>query len=286
MKTIDKNLLIDCSSKKEADDVFDYLESQGEKTSRNCFHFNTTRNENDWYFIGYYILQKTWTIAKKDSKIFGDKVIYAKEFLGKTEIKPEYVECIKVLEFHYGELGKIYKVENWNYPIGDCMLVGTTSGSTSRDRFKPSTKEAFDAQFDITTSTDMIDKELLIDCSSEEEADRVFDYLKSKGEIIDRTHYNFATKAVNQDWHFVGFNNIYKKWTIARNHLNEFGQTIISAKEFLGETEIITPTLTTTLQNNTSSYATPTIKQKPLIEDVQSISVNLRTKKQINKLKF
>jgi hypothetical protein len=32
--------------------------------------------------------------------------------------------------------------------------------------------------------------------------------------------------------------------------------------------------------------STPTIKQKPLIENVQSISVNLRTKKQTNKLKF
>jgi len=62
---------------------------------------------------------------------------------------PEYVECIKEEKAYnfYGELGIIYKVANWNYSINDCMLEGTTSGSTCKNRFKPSTKEAYDAQF-------------------------------------------------------------------------------------------------------------------------------------------
>ena len=61
---------------------------------------------------------------------------------------PEYVECVEEQPQHnnYGELGKIYKVLNWNCSITDCMLVGTTSGSTAKKRFKPSTKEAYDAQ--------------------------------------------------------------------------------------------------------------------------------------------
>ena len=61
---------------------------------------------------------------------------------------PEYVECIKELPHYnvYGELGKIYKVLYWNSSTTDCMLVGTTSGSTSKKRFKPSTKEAYEAQ--------------------------------------------------------------------------------------------------------------------------------------------
>jgi hypothetical protein len=60
----------------------------------------------------------------------------------------EYVECIKegIYNF-YGKLGTIYKVNNWNHSTADCMLEGTTSGSTSKNRFKPSTKEAYDAQF-------------------------------------------------------------------------------------------------------------------------------------------
>ena len=61
---------------------------------------------------------------------------------------PEYVECVKEQPQYnnYGELGKIYKVLDWNYSISDCVLVGTTSGSTAKKRFKPSTKEAYDAQ--------------------------------------------------------------------------------------------------------------------------------------------
>jgi len=60
---------------------------------------------------------------------------------------PEYVECVEVSKYLYGELGKIYKVDNWNHSGNDFWLVGTTSGSTARDRFKPSTKKAYDAQF-------------------------------------------------------------------------------------------------------------------------------------------
>ena len=61
---------------------------------------------------------------------------------------PEYVECVEEQPQYnnYGELGKIYKVLIWNYSITNCMLVGTTSGSTAKKRFKPSTKEAYEAQ--------------------------------------------------------------------------------------------------------------------------------------------
>ena len=61
---------------------------------------------------------------------------------------PEYVECVEEQPQYdnYGELGKIYKVLDWNCSITDCMLAGTTSGSTSKKRFKPSTKEAYEAQ--------------------------------------------------------------------------------------------------------------------------------------------
>lgn len=59
---------------------------------------------------------------------------------------PEYVECIEEFPPNYGEKGKIYKVITWKYSPNDCVLEGTTSGSTDRSRFKPSTKEAYDAQ--------------------------------------------------------------------------------------------------------------------------------------------
>jgi hypothetical protein len=214
--SINRNLLIECSSQKEADKVFDYLKSKGELINTNSFSFDIGLTE--WYFIGYYKIHGGWTIARKDHNNFGNKIISATEFLNpslvgrwvkflknfdscfpigsydlitkdtpgyttitlekyttcaRTRIKngdlelmpegwspdveepvttvknniPEYVECVQVLKNGYGELGKIYKVDNWNHSDSDCMLVGTTSGSTSRNRFKPSTKEAYDAQF-------------------------------------------------------------------------------------------------------------------------------------------
>ena len=56
VETVDKNLLIDCSSQEEANKVFDYLESKGEKTSRTSFGFNNTRKHDDWYFVGYWCI--------------------------------------------------------------------------------------------------------------------------------------------------------------------------------------------------------------------------------------
>jgi len=61
--SIDRNLLIECSSKEEADKVFDYLKSKGEEVNRNFFSFDTGLTE--WYFIGYYKIQSEWTIACK-----------------------------------------------------------------------------------------------------------------------------------------------------------------------------------------------------------------------------
>ena len=71
---------------------------------------------------------------------------------------PEYVECIKENPHYnvYGELGKIYKVLDWNSSITDCMLKGTTSGSTDKTRFKPSTKEAYDAQNTYLKAADYV----------------------------------------------------------------------------------------------------------------------------------
>ena len=75
-----------------------------------------------------------------------DKFITFEEAM-KTFI-PKYVECIEEAPFNcYGEIGTVYKVSVWNFSTTDCVLEGTNSGSTSKRRFKPSTKEAYDAQF-------------------------------------------------------------------------------------------------------------------------------------------
>lgn len=75
-----------------------------------------------------------------------------------------------------------------------------------------------------------VDKELLIECSSQEEADKVFEHLKSKGEVINPTYFTFNYSA---EWNFISYYEIIDKWTIARKSIDVFGNKVISAKEFL-----------------------------------------------------
>lgn len=98
----------------------------------------------------YFIDQKNEIYS---TSIFPERYIFQLEtylnvMKNQEEKIPEYVECVEEQPQYdnYGELGKIYKVLDWNYSISDCMLEGTTSGSTSKRRFKPSTKEAYEAQ--------------------------------------------------------------------------------------------------------------------------------------------
>lgn len=101
----------------------------------------------------YEAIGRTYRLASSEEKHWLNECIKLDKFITfeeavKTFI-PEYVECIKEEKQYgcYGDLGKIYKVDNWNHSQNDCMLIGTTSGSTCKNRFKPSTKEAYDAQF-------------------------------------------------------------------------------------------------------------------------------------------
>lgn len=64
---------------------------------------------------------------------------------------PEYVECVSLTypnmkNINFGEIGKIYKVLNYNHSISDMIIKGCLL-SVGKERFKPSTKEAYDAQF-------------------------------------------------------------------------------------------------------------------------------------------
>lgn len=48
----------------------------------------------------------------------------------------QYAKCIDDNCQWFGELNKEYKVINWMHSSNDCMLEGSTSGSTSRTRFR------------------------------------------------------------------------------------------------------------------------------------------------------
>ena len=98
------------------------------------------------FYIGTFKLATSEEKHWLNTCIEQDKFITFEEAM-KTFI-PEYVECIRE-EMHnfFGKLGTIYKVVDWNHSVSDCMLEGTTSGPTCKNRFKLSTKEAYDAQF-------------------------------------------------------------------------------------------------------------------------------------------
>ncbi len=85
-----------------------------------------------------------WFATKQEAEEFSKTLTETEDNI------PEYVECIEQ-NYYYDVLGKIYKVINWNYGHEDCMLEGINTGSTNRDRFKPSTKEAYEAQNKQTT---------------------------------------------------------------------------------------------------------------------------------------
>jgi hypothetical protein len=94
-ETVDKNLLIECSSEKEHDEVFDHLESLGELTNRNKYSFKDKPFNLEWYFVGFHKEINNWTVARKSHISFGDKVISAKEFLNKSETTDNLLEQAK-----------------------------------------------------------------------------------------------------------------------------------------------------------------------------------------------
>jgi hypothetical protein len=65
----------------------------------------------------------------------------------KEEVIPKYVECIKSLGASY-TLGRIYIVNTSGLVLCDIKIPGTKYNSTEghHSKFKPSTKEAYDAQ--------------------------------------------------------------------------------------------------------------------------------------------
>jgi hypothetical protein len=104
--SIDRNLLIECSSKEEADKVFDYLKLKGELINTDLFAFDIGLTE--WYFVGYYKIQGEWTIARKKHNDFGNKIISATEFLNPSLV---------------GRWVKFLKNFDSNFPIGSYDLI-------------------------------------------------------------------------------------------------------------------------------------------------------------------
>jgi len=414
--SVDRNLLIECTSNGEANKVFDYLKSKGELINTDYFNFDISLYA--WHFVGYYKIQGGWTIGSKNNPNFGNKIISATEFLNtslvgrwvkflkeistkcsigsydliieddhknicmilrnyrncnrnrlnngdlelmpegwspdveepvtmfedliiyKEDIIPEYVECVKVLKNGYGELGKIYKVKNWNHSDIDCWLEGTTSGCASKSRFKPSTKEAYDAQ--INNNNFIVGKWYRVNSgykkfhhlkgnkfyySEDIYNDKFNTYPILDYAYIDAYKYELLTDLteiqpylpdnhpdkINKEMTIEEIQEECKRrfpnsdknyWDISgMNHPYNNDQIRLATKEEITSISNVI-TLSKTDHNNyyhntgmmpvnsgfhkttITSCISQGINEKPLIDNVQSINVNLRTKKLNNKLKF
>lgn len=184
---------------------------------------------------------------------------------------PEYVECISK-DFYAIHLGRIYKLEprstSDNYHLKD-VNVGTYSPRF----FKPSTKEAYDAQF-VTTSS-ILPKKWCVKITS------------SNKEVLNR----WRKRQPNFNESTVGFTG----WLISDAHDGTYthwdnnvpdGYTEITLQQFYDNVYHID--VYDIIKKESSVYGHDpyeTIKTKPLIENVQSVSVKLSTKRKINKFK-
>lgn len=132
------------------DDSYTYLNKHSLNGRGFGFNLKLKKDFRSDWLLSY----KNMREATPEEKHWLETCIKADKFISYEEAMksfiPEYVECIEDIRLRhncYGELGKVYIVVNWNHSTNDCMLLGTTSGSTSKTRFKASTKEAYDAQF-------------------------------------------------------------------------------------------------------------------------------------------
>lgn len=225
MKTIDKDLLIDCSSKGEANDVFSYLESQGEKVNRKAFKFVDEISNIKWHFVGFCKDRNEWTVAREHHPAFGDKVISAKEFLGKTEIKPSSL------------VGREESMSS--FPSKWCLKI-TDDNKQVLDAWRRQQPGFINLISDFC--------EWLISDKN------------------DGTYTNWCNAVPG------GYTEITYEEFVTNVHPRVW---IDETKPGMEEAFV-----------SYSDGSINKIKTKPLIEDVQSIGVNLRTKKQINKLKF
>ncbi len=113
-----------------------------------------TKQDGNYYEMSPWIVNKsettkngTFDIARVSEirELKAEDPEITKHFpIEKKDEYTGYVECIKERKNCFGELGKIYIVNSGN--ISDFYLQGSTSGSVAKERFKNSTKEAYEAQ--------------------------------------------------------------------------------------------------------------------------------------------
>lgn len=126
---------------------------------------------------------------------------------------PEYVECISLTypnmkDINFGEIGRIYKVSNYNHSISD-MTINEHILSVGKERFKPSTKEAYDAQFVVKEPEFVLPEKWYIKARllNDDQLQKLVDYLKilNKSSIysVESIKKYFSTICSDKGSHYV-----------------------------------------------------------------------------------
>ena len=217
--------------------------------------------------------------------IYGDKHIYAHEGGGclykdgkyatlvslpeeKKPSIPEYVECISK-DFSAIHLGTIYKLESRS-SSDSYYLKDVNMGSYSSYHFKPSTKEAYDAQFTTKSVKEWEPGTYAVGLKGNFGVFNGSRQPVHKGKIYTIKNNREDCIGLEESQFWVYKENL--KWFATKQEAESFARTLTESSKV--------PIYTTDV------YGDPKVKTKPLIEDVQSVSVNLRTKKNNNKFKF
>ena len=184
---------------------------------------------------------RTYKLATPEEKHWLESCVKLDKFITFEEatktFNPEYVECIKeeTDNYFYGRLGKIYKVSNWFHSINDCMLEGTTSGSTDRKRFKPSTKEAYNAQFVVKEPEFVLPEKWCIRQNKKE----INDWLNQN----KQTGFTYSSRNGNEFVHFPEKNGYHLNTNIQDGYteitFEQFKKYVL--KEEIVEEKVIEP---------------------------------------------
>lgn len=170
----------------------------------------------------------------------------------KEESIPEYVECIKSITNSF-TVGKIY---DWPYPIndqGDRRAIPIQGALFS---FKPSTKEAYEAQF--------VSKEL----TKEDLVEGEIYFYNNQHTIV------YPSGPAFYDGKYES--NVDLMWFLPTTHATEEQKDLLRREiERNSKPEIMWPSDPIVEQR----ISTPSIKKETFIDNVQSVDVILRTKR-------
>lgn len=218
----------------------------------------------------------------------------------------EYCVCTTGNGLHYhNKVGTIYKIESYNKEEKELKLHGYSATIYGINFDKPtpgnstdyalSTKEEYDAKGKVKSRTSVIkddtgsmsstktigmDRDVYIQVDNQLEADAVFSKLQLLGEPVFPTKLNF----VKNLWNKIQYVDCYKGWVCYDK--SSYGNRSLNIKDFLGHDVKIPSWSDEPCRLGTIIPQITVKKEKPLVEDVHSISVNLSTKKKSNKLKF